>query len=163
MTMTAQELVDLWAARCEAKTACEVGTSDVGDCLAGLVGRGVVRVSRDEAGQGTDLVVAHAPVGRGEDELARSIRAAAQSATKVLVVFAPNPRRLLGGGVATDRIAPVLWEIGRVREHVYLGCPAALEHAPERVRERVARTHAFVVDLSPRTPQERRRRLKQVT
>jgi hypothetical protein len=42
---------------------------------------------------------------------------------------------------ATSALAPVLWEIGRVREHEPIQGDG----------------HAFVVDVTPRTPQARRR------
>jgi hypothetical protein len=167
--MTAGQLVDLWGARYEATTALELGDSAVGDVLGDLARRGVsvTRARRPDASLGPcDVVVSHAPPHADEATWAAELRAAAALATKILVVFAPNPRRLLGHGVATTEIAPVLWELGRVREHLFLDAPPALETAldmaPEKLRERLARSHAFVVDRTPRTPQERRRRLKQV-
>jgi hypothetical protein len=66
-----------------------------------------------------------------------------------------------GWGRTAD-LAPVLWEIGRVREHAFLDVPplgarsaglVGLGH----VGPRLAPRHAFVVDVTPRTPQARRR------
>ena len=56
----------------------------------------------------------------------------------------------------TEALAPVLWEIGRVREHMFLEVPPLGLRAPRLVR-RVAPQHAFVIDVTPRTPQARRR------
>jgi hypothetical protein len=56
----------------------------------------------------------------------------------------------------TEALAPVLWEIGRVREHAFLDVPPLGVRAPKLAR-RVAPFHAFVVDVTPRSPQARRR------
>jgi len=90
--------------------------------------------------------------------------ALANRAQKVLLVFVGNAERP-GGGTSphTTALARVLWQVGRVREHAYLGLPrlvAASEvvQAPAGVLvRRTARLHAFVVDTAPRTPQARRR------
>jgi hypothetical protein len=101
----------------------------------------------------------------------------ARAARKVLVVIVRNPERILGRAVHpshdTRELTRVLWGVGRVREHAYLGVPSwvfALQHSrgagatqdvvqsPAGVAVRlVAPLHAFVVDTSPRTPQARRR------
>jgi hypothetical protein len=99
--------------------------------------------------------------------------AVARAARKVLVMVLPNPDRLLSAashpGDQASAIVRVLWSVGRVREHVYLGVPSwllALHCAPAQsvvqsptgVAVRLAAPlHAFVVDTSPRTPQARRR------
>jgi len=167
------------------------------------------------------------------------LRRLAALATKVLVVATCNPKnwgflavRLVGRVTApdvwrTETLAPVLWEIGRVRDHVYFDAPwwpdlpvapgqsvshrlrqmftmrggarfappeagavlaskyvygperwpyfggegwldelqpallrhPAFEGSRSKLVERMAHLHAFVVDVSPRTPQARRRSL----
>ena len=59
----------------------------------------------------------------------------------------------------TSELAPVLWEIGRVREHEFLDVPPLAARSPSLVRfaPRLAAEHAFVVDVTPRSPQARRR------
>jgi hypothetical protein len=118
------------------------------------------------------------------------LRALARLAGKVLVVVVRNPQYLsvtlpvvtlraatrLGwehafqGSEAwqTEALAPVLWSLGRVRDHVYLkgeGWASELLsallrrspfEAPEWLRSRASAMHAFVVDMRPRTPQARR-------
>jgi hypothetical protein len=101
------------------------------------------------------------------------VAAVARAARKVLVMVLPNPDRLLFAAShprdQTSALARVLWSVGRVREHAYLGVPSwvlALQGAPAEsvvqspagVAVRLAAPlHAFVVDTSPRTPQARRR------
>lgn len=101
------------------------------------------------------------------------VSALARAARKVLVVVLPNPNRLLSRGSPlgskTSDLAQVLWSLGRVREHAYLGAASwvlALQGAPAQsivqspagVTVRLAAPlHAFVVDTAPRTPQARRR------
>jgi len=108
----------------------------------------------------------------------RRLGALAALARKVLVVVVPNPERVGASRAAGERwetlaIAPVLWELGRVREHEYLAIPRAvaaiarlrggtassadLRGATGAIVRRAARLHAFVVDTTPRTPQARRR------
>ena len=120
--------------------------------------------------EGADLVVAHS-LALAPDWRAY-LRSLAARARKALVVVARNPQsvgataaRMLGRGGEVDlgrtaTLAPLLWELGRVREHVYLEVPAALERMPPSVVARTARDHAFVVDVRPRTPQARRRQLR---
>jgi hypothetical protein len=123
-----------------------------------------------------DLVVAFdvPEVGAGWEE---SLVARARASRKILLVVARNPEHLGGlqGSPVPDTIglARVLWRVGRVREHAYLGAPRWVQ-ALERVRGRrfsedaiqapasmsvrlSAPLHAFVVDTAPRTPQARRR------
>jgi len=107
-----------------------------------------------------------------------TLRAFARQADKLVVVVVGNPDRIgappgerVNGG--TLSLAPLLWEVGRVREHEYLCIPRIVSilgrlrsdsvssvalHGPlgAAVR-RSARLHAFVVDVAPRTPQARRR------
>jgi hypothetical protein len=125
-----------------------------------------------EALEPADLVVAHDSLAAVPDWRAY-LRQLAALATKVLVVVVPNPQsvgtaaaRILGRGVEvslgrTASLAPVLWELGRVREHTYFDVPAGLGRMPRAVVVRAARLHAFVVDVRPRTPQARRRLLRQ--
>ena len=56
----------------------------------------------------------------------------------------------------TAELAPVLWEIGRVREHVFLDVPPLGLRSPA-LAPRLAPRHAFVIDVTPRSPQARRR------
>lgn len=101
----------------------------------------------------------------------------ARAARKVLVVIVRNPEQILSRAGPPSRdtreLTRVLWGVGRVREHAYLGVPSwvfALQHfrgagamqdvvqSPAGMAVRlVAPLHAFVVDTSPRTPQARRR------
>ena len=118
-----------------------------------------------------DLVVAHDSLAQAPDWRAY-LRALAGLARKALVVVVRNPQslgtvsdRLLGQGSEVDlgrtaTLAPVLWELGRVREHTYLDVPKGLEDMPPSIVARTARWHAFVVDVRPRTPQARRRLLR---
>ncbi|HEY5240188.1 MAG TPA: hypothetical protein VIJ22_01930 [Polyangiaceae bacterium] len=88
----------------------------------------------------------------------------AKQARKVLLVFAHNAERIgRHAGPGTAALARVLWQIGRVREHTYLGS-LPLVGAYEVVRvpagmlvRKTALLQAFVVDTVPRTPQARRR------
>jgi hypothetical protein len=94
------------------------------------------------------------------------------------LVVVSNPERLGSerqgrSSRETLSLAPVLWELGRVREHEYLVIPRALEMLNRLTDDaassavlrgplgamvrRTAMLHAFVVDLAPRTPQARRR------
>jgi hypothetical protein len=110
-----------------------------------------------------DLVVSFDASTRGagwEEYLTRL----AKRAKKALLVFAPNTERVgWPTGLSTTALARVLWQLGRVREHAYLGLPRVMG-ASEVVQapagmlvRRTARTHVFVVDTAPRTPQARRR------
>jgi len=110
-----------------------------------------------------DMVVSFdAPArGAGWDEYLLIL---GKQARKALVVFARNAERLGGrSGPDTAALAGILWQVGRVREHAYLGVPRLLGasgvvQAPAgRLVRRTARWHAFVVDTAPRTPQARRR------
>jgi hypothetical protein len=110
----------------------------------------------------------------------RYIARLASVAGKVLLVVVRNPERLeFSGSTAnvrreTAELAPVLWGLGRVREHAYLAVPKVVSvlrkltnkgsldavQAPAGASvRRTARLHAFVVDTAPRTPQARRRLL----
>jgi hypothetical protein len=104
---------------------------------------GVDRSNQDE------LIVVRAGADPREE-----VVAAAKAARKLVVLVVENR-------VRNEDIAPLLWEIGRVREHVPFGFALkALEHAPAFVTKRVARYRAYAIDIAPRTPQARRR-LKQ--
>ncbi|HEY2509240.1 MAG TPA: hypothetical protein VGI39_00155 [Polyangiaceae bacterium] len=120
----------------------------------------------------SDLVVIHGdhPGGDWRHELA----AFGSHASKLVVVSVPNAgawqaqaRRLLArargeevpredGWGRTEALAPVLWSIGRVREHAYVDVPSVGDRAPKLVH-RVAGGHVFLVDVTPRTPQARRK------
>jgi hypothetical protein len=110
-----------------------------------------------------DLVVAvDAPLRTADWEPYLGERA--KLARKALIVVTVNADRASarGGGPDTVAIAGVLWRVGRVREHVYLGVPRLVAPGPvsapaSRWVRWTARRHAFVVDTAPRTPQARRR------
>jgi hypothetical protein len=120
----------------------------------------------------SDLVVVHG-AAPGSD-WREALRAFGKHAAKLVVVEAENPgtwkaeltsrwARLRGGEAdgadgwgRTDALAPVLWEMGRVREHAFLDVPPVGVGRPGLAR-RVAPAHAFVVDVTPRSPQARRR------
>jgi hypothetical protein len=111
-----------------------------------------------------DLVMVHDALQEVPDWQAY-LKRLAGLARKVLVVLAPNPRRVFGWGKGaalgnTAMLAPALWELGRVREHTYIDVPWGLDRAPMSVVIRAARGHAFVVDVRPRTRQARRRMLR---
>ena len=101
-------------------------------------------------------------------------------ATKGLVLVTANPERLAAGGDASRgveiELARLLWELGRVRDRVYLVFPRLVETlgalrpevivAPDKSRaapagaliRRTARTfEGYVLDTAPRSPQARRR------
>jgi hypothetical protein len=133
----------------------------------GPVGSTEVRVVLpDTAAESTDrvdLVVSFDAPGRGAGWEGYLI-ALARRAEKALLVFVRNADRP-GQGTSPDTpaLARVLWQVGRVREHVYLGLPRLIAatdvvHVPAGVLvRRTARLHAFVVDTAPRTPQARRK------
>jgi hypothetical protein len=96
-----------------------------------------------------ELIVVHA----GAD-FRRELAVAAKSAGRLVIVVVENR-------VRNEEIAPFLWSLGRVREHVAFGFAfEVLEHAPLFVTKRAARYRAYAIDVTPRTPQARRR-LKQ--
>lgn len=199
-----------------------------------------VRVVEDAAGvdalPASDLVLVYHALPF-VDDWRSYLRRLAALARKVVVVATCNPRnwgfsavRLVGRVQApevwqTGTLAPVLWEIGRVRDHVYFDAPwwpdlpvapgqsvadrlkqmvtrkggarfvppesgavlaskyvygperwpyfggegwldellpallrhPAFEGSRSKIIERMAHLHAFVVDVSPRTPQARRK------
>jgi hypothetical protein len=122
----------------------------------------------------SDLVVVHGERLAG-DWRASLVELGALT-SKILVLAVDNPRAWpvrarslaarFGGangsagadGVwgRTEALAPVLWAIGRVREHAYLETPPLGVRVP-KLASRVAPLHAFVVDVTPRTPQARRK------
>ncbi len=70
----------------------------------------------------------------------------------------------------TEVLAPELWRVGRVRTHEYFAGEEKVDHVASvlaahpllagvlpKVRKMTASLHAFVVDMRPRTPRERRR------
>ena len=156
----------------------EAGAGDAARALAGIASV-EVRLGRDVAAlPRCDLVITVGELARLPDWTSE-LAALAERAARVLVVVLPNPRglldRLAGHARAhvcrTDVIAPALWARGRVREHVYFDVPilegpgplASLSASlPPRVHAALARQHAFLVDTSPRTPQQARRRLHTV-
>jgi hypothetical protein len=128
------------------------------------------------AGPAADLVVSfEGPAHRPQWE--EYVVALSRTARKILIVIVPNPERMFDRVAhpagETSNIARVLWSVGRVREHAYLGVPPWVR-ALQRARGRsvaedtmqapvglsvrlAAPLHAFVVDTAPRTPQARRR------
>jgi hypothetical protein len=139
----------------------------------------VMMASREALGgaQPSDLVVSMHAETQAED-WDGYLRSIAVLARKVLVVVGPNLERVGARGRVDDpfetvRIAPILWSVGRVREHAYLDVPrlvARLAGAEQRgtrldvvqapagaLVRRAAPLHAFVVDTAPRSPQARRR------
>jgi hypothetical protein len=124
----------------------------------------------------SDLVLVHG--ARIEGDWRAALTELGAHATKLVVVVVENPgawparaRSLLArvtgengaghdpaseGWGRTAALAPVLWAIGRVRDHAYLDVPPLGVRAP-RLAARVAPLHAFVVDVTPRTPQARRK------
>jgi hypothetical protein len=117
-----------------------------------------------DGGEGADLVVSVDPAASPRWEAYLAVLG--KQARRALLVLARNAERPgQGSGPDTAALAEVLWRIGRVREHAYLGLPAILSTAPVvsvpagRLIRKTARLHAFVVDTMPRTPQARRRLL----
>ena len=108
-----------------------------------------------------DLVVVRHDLWRA-GEWPGDLRAVGRLARTVLVVVTLNPAFVAGRLVRHERVpgtevlAPLLWDLGRVRDHVYLDAPAWAQAMP-RLLVRLARRHAFAVDMRPRTPQARRR------
>ncbi len=119
----------------------------------------------------SDLVVIHG--GAPHDDWREELRGLGRLASKLVVLAVENRgawRAELHARMAdlkgetngdagwgrTEALAPVLWEIGRVREHTYLDVPPVGVRLPTLVR-RLAPTHAFVIDVTPRSPQARRR------
>lgn len=131
----------------------------------------------------SDLVLIHGGALGGDWR--SGLTSLAKHATKLVIVVVENPRawqaqshalfeRLTGGKHAngtngnggwgkTADLAPVLWELGRVREHLFLDVPpfasttALAPRLASRLAPRLAPRHAFVVDVTPRSPQARRR------
>ncbi len=133
--------------------------------------------SADDATVPGDVVVAF--VDRGEAGRSR-LEQLARTAGKALVVVLANPERGLAGvlprrgeAAASLELRRLLWSLGRVRAHVYLVFPRAVEayaaakgqvvapdvaHAPVgALVRRWARLQAYVLDVEPRSPQARRR------
>jgi hypothetical protein len=86
-------------------------------------------------------------------------------ASKVVVVLADNARRPFH----SDRImevGPLVWSIGRVRERIPFDLPASMDGVkslvPARFLRRLTRREAWVIDVTPRTPQARRKLLRTV-
>jgi hypothetical protein len=139
--------------------------------LAGGAGLAEARVVPPDTlatgGDGVDLVVSFDALGGtlGEGTAWQDyLVALGRRAQKALLVFVRNAERPgQGDSPDTTALARVLWQVGRVREHVYLGLPrwvagSGVVHVPVGVVvRRMARFHGFVVDTIPRTPQARRR------
>jgi hypothetical protein len=148
--------------------ACGASTVMADDALAGSPGgatavRVVTPAAAAEGAERVDLVVSFDAPAHGAGWEAY-FAALARRAEKSLLVVVRNAERP-GQGTAPDTsaIARVLWQVGRVRQHVYLGVPrffASADVVPVPAGllvRRTARLHAFVVDTAPRTPQARRR------
>ncbi len=155
-------LVEHWSVKSDVASVLEHVSGPEPSACGALATRGV-RVMTCRDGERVpdvqaDLVLVHgmapeAPVWR------EWLVEVSKRAWKLVIVAAPDPERspqarlrrvvtrVLGlpgetsSWGATSALAPVLWEIGRVREH-------------QRVQ---GDAHAFVVDVIPRTPQARRR------
>jgi hypothetical protein len=170
-----ESLLATWAARYEVETVLERIVGSASSVCAPLVARGGrVTVARDDSmpeGAIYDLVVVQAdeaPVVNGGVAWREWLTALAKHAAKLVVVETANPprpsvlARILGaprdasswGGTAA--LAPVLWDLGRVREHAFLDVPDGMSRKKATL---VASRHAFVIDVTPRTPQARRKRL----
>jgi hypothetical protein len=129
---------------------------------------GTVAVERTQAGERLpartfDLVVSVDAPHRCVDWGAR-LRQLRGVAARALVVVVENDERLgQAGAVSHDVLARLLWQLGRVREHVYVDCPriasreAVVSVPAGRLVRATARLRAYVVDTGPRTPQARRR------
>ena len=110
-----------------------------------------------------DLVVSVDAPHRCVDWGAR-LRQLRSLASRALVVVVENDERVgQAGAVSHDVLARLLWQLGRVREHVYVDCSRIASRecvvsAPAgRLVRATARLRAYVVDTGPRTPQARRR------
>ena len=158
-----EALLAFWALKYEVSTVLERIVGAGPSVCDALVKRGaLVSVARGDTQANEelfDLVIVQGegiPVAEGRWE--EWLVGVAKHASKLLVVEAPSPRRSLlarfvGGPKretawgSTAALAPVLWDVGRVRDHVSLDVPTWT---------RTVR-HAFVVDVTPRTPQARRK------
>jgi len=156
-------LVD-WVAKYGVETVLERVVGHGPSACDPLATRGKrVVVARDDRPLETamfDLVVVHGDEEPDAGEWRARLVGLAKRASKLFVVETRNPRppsriaRLIGAsnGAApwgsTAALAPVLWDIGRVREHVFLGAASDARSAPR---------HAFAIDVTPRTPQARRK------
>ena len=148
---------------------------DAGSVGAVYGAKGEARVSgKDDADlPKSDLVVVHGDALGEAGTWQETLTALGKHATKLVIVAVDNPgawaaqaRALVsrvthgpnghGGWGRTDALAPVLWALGRVREHAFLDVPPLGQRSP-KLASRVAPRHAFVVDVTPRTPQARRR------
>jgi hypothetical protein len=123
-----------------------------------------------------DLVVA-CELGAGAIDWRALLSPLVARATKGLVLVVANPERLVAGGSASRgaelELARLLWELGRVRDRVYLVFPRLVETlgasrggivAPDVARapagpliRRTAHLQGYVLDTAPRSPQARRR------
>jgi hypothetical protein len=124
----------------------------------------------------SDLVLVHGGALTGDWRTA--LASLAKNASKLVIVVVDNPlawaaqshslmAKLTGANGTngskdwgrTADLAPVLWELGRVREHLFLDVPPLGSSSPfaSRLAPRLAPRHAFVVDVTPRSPQARRR------
>ncbi len=155
-------VVASWAAKYDVESVLEYVVGPGSSACDALATRGV-RVMTCRDGERApevraDLVVVH---GRAPDARAwrQWLAEVSKHASKLVIVATPDPgqssparlRRMANAVLGrsdeapewgtTSALAPVLWEIGRVREH-------------ERLE---GKAHAFVVDVTPRTPQARRK------
>lgn len=160
--MNLSSLVATWAVKYDVESALEHVNGQEPSACDALATRGV-RVTTCRDGERVpdvqaDLVVVHG-AAPGLPAWREWLVEASKRASKLVIVAAPDPerspharlRRILNRALglpgetpswgATSALAPVLWEIGRVREHEPIQGDA----------------HAFVVDVTPRTPQARRR------
>lgn len=155
MTAELDLLVAGWVRVYGVRTAYAVG--DEGRDALAHAGVDVAAPNGGAAGKRDLVLTGLAPA----DELARL----AALAAKVVVVIGPNTRRAFAEA-RIDTVGPLVWGIGRVKERFAFDAPPALEGlvglAPARLRSRLCRREAFLVDVSPRTPQARRKLLRTV-
>ena len=154
------ELIDLvkgWVVAHEVTTA--YATSAEGrDALA----RAGVRVDApgDADAEKRDMVLTELGAAGGAE-----VTRLAALASKLVVVVADNARRPFHPGLIME-VGPLVWSIGRVRDRVPYDMPEKMNGlkslVPARLLRRLVRREAWVVDVTPRTPQARRKLLRTV-
>ncbi len=170
-TRALAEIVTRWATARLPSTVAVVGDGfELSSALAPLEARGVT-VALEPAtrlGDRVDVMVDILSPAPGED-WQEELRTLGRMAARALIVAVPNPAQVPararrwasrdpGGAAAGDTLAlaPILWAVGRVKEHVFLGAPTWAATI-RRIEEALSPVHAFVVDTTPRTRQAKRR------
>jgi hypothetical protein len=152
---------------------CIVDDAATADTMRAAYGPSAdVRLASDERPMPKcDLVVVHGAAPGAGGDWRGPLAALVKNAQKLAVVVAPNPRSavsrvrsVIGRGAdgwgATEGLAPVLWDLGRVRDHVWLETSRLGERLAQRApgfTRALSRSHAFVVDVAPRSRQARRK------